>query len=113
MLMPLQTLDGWPQVPEVSVLASLGIFVGFPLAVFVIVFAIAKLRPAKPAPGAPGSGQPLWVSGSNTAVPGAQHAAVEAGQPAADPNASRSPRRAAGESSPGEQPKPGGASARW
>jgi hypothetical protein len=43
MLMPLETLSGWPQVPNPSILASLAVFVGFPVLVFLIVIAISKI----------------------------------------------------------------------
>jgi hypothetical protein len=43
MLMPLETLSGWPQVQNPSILASLAVFVGFPLLVFLIVIAISKI----------------------------------------------------------------------
>jgi hypothetical protein len=46
MLVPLETLSGWPQAPNPSILASLAIFVGFPVLVFIIVVAIAKIGTA-------------------------------------------------------------------
>lgn len=61
--MPLETLSGWPQVPTPSILASLAIFVGFPVLVFIIVVAIVKIGAAAHA----GRGDiiqgsdPLWV----------------------------------------------------
>ena len=66
MLVPLETLSGWPQVTNPSILASLAIFVGFPVLVFIIVIAIAKIGTAAHA----GRGDliqandPLWVGGS-------------------------------------------------
>jgi hypothetical protein len=63
MLVPLETLSGWPQVPNPTVLASLAIFVGFPLLVFIIVVAISKIATTAHA----GRGDiiedsdPLWV----------------------------------------------------
>jgi hypothetical protein len=66
MLVPLETLSGWPQVPTPSILASLAIFVGFPVLVFLIVIAITKIGTAAHA----GRGDlieasdPLWVGGS-------------------------------------------------
>ena len=41
--MPLETLSGWPQVPNPPILWSLAIFVGFPVLVFLIVIAINKI----------------------------------------------------------------------
>ena len=43
MLVPLETLSGWPEVPTPSILLSLAIFVGFPVLVFLIVIAINKI----------------------------------------------------------------------
>jgi hypothetical protein len=43
MLVPLETLSGWPQVPNPPILWSLAIFVGFPVLVFLIVIAINKI----------------------------------------------------------------------
>jgi hypothetical protein len=43
MLMPLETLSGWPQVQDPSILATLAVFVGFPVLVFLIVIAISKI----------------------------------------------------------------------
>jgi hypothetical protein len=43
MLMPLETLSGWPQAPNPPVLDSLLVFVGFPVLVFLIVIAINKI----------------------------------------------------------------------
>jgi hypothetical protein len=43
MLVPLETLSGWPQVPNPSILQQLTLFVGFPLLIFIIVVAIAKI----------------------------------------------------------------------
>ena len=43
MLVPLETLSGWPQAPDPSVLQVLGLLVGLPLLVFFIVVAISKI----------------------------------------------------------------------
>ena len=43
MLVPLETLSGWPQVPNPPFWAQLLIFVGFPILVFIIVIAINKI----------------------------------------------------------------------
>ncbi len=43
MLLPLDTLPGWPAAPQPSVLQQLGLLVGIPLLVALIVFAIAKI----------------------------------------------------------------------
>jgi hypothetical protein len=43
MLVPLETFSGWPQVENPSALQVLGLLVGFPLLVFLIVIAINKI----------------------------------------------------------------------
>jgi len=43
MLVPLETLSGWPQVENPPPLDSLLLFVGFPILVFLIVIAINKI----------------------------------------------------------------------
>jgi hypothetical protein len=43
MLLPLDTLAGWPAAKPPTVLQSLGLLVGAPLLVAIIVFAIAKI----------------------------------------------------------------------
>ena len=43
MLVPLETLAGWPAAPEPSILQTLALLVGIPLLVAVIVFVIAKI----------------------------------------------------------------------
>jgi hypothetical protein len=42
MLVPQQTLSGWPAVADPSILQTLGLLVGLPALVIVIAFAIAK-----------------------------------------------------------------------
>jgi len=43
MLVPLETLSGWPQATDPTALQVLGLLVGFPLLVFIIVIAINKI----------------------------------------------------------------------
>lgn len=43
MLVPLETLSGWPQAPDPTVLQVLGLLVGLPLLVFIIVISISKI----------------------------------------------------------------------
>jgi hypothetical protein len=43
MLVPLDTLAGWPAAQEPTVLQTLALLVGIPVVVIVIVFAIAKI----------------------------------------------------------------------
>ena len=43
MVVPLDTLSGWPAAQEPSILQTLGLLVGIPALVAVIAFAIAKI----------------------------------------------------------------------
>jgi hypothetical protein len=63
MLVPLETLSGWPQVPKPSVWVALAIFVGFPLLVFIIVVAIDKIATSMHASRGDdiNANDPLWV----------------------------------------------------
>ncbi len=65
MLVPLDTLAGWPPAPTPTTLQTLGLLVGFPLLVFIVVFAIAKIgNTAKANRGeAPPPAESLWVNG--------------------------------------------------
>ena len=42
-VVPLDTLAGWPTAQEPTVLQSLGLLVGIPLLISIVVFAIAKI----------------------------------------------------------------------
>jgi hypothetical protein len=65
MLVPLETLPGWPNVQEPSVLKVLGLLVGAPLVVILVVAAIARIHHAvKGNVGTPAvMNQPVWVNG--------------------------------------------------
>ena len=65
MVVPLDTLAGWPAAPDPTVLQSLGLLVGLPALVSVIVFAIAMIGNAAQAKRTPAAevGDPLWVGG--------------------------------------------------
>jgi hypothetical protein len=69
MLVPLETLSGWPEVPTPSILLSLAIFVGFPVLVFLIVVAINKI--AQSIHGGRGddyqTSDPFWVKDEESA----------------------------------------------
>ena len=43
MLVPLDTLAGWPAAQEPTILQTLGLLVGFPVLAIVIAFAVAKI----------------------------------------------------------------------
>lgn len=69
MLVPLETLPGWPQVDNPSALESLGLLIGLPLLVFIAIFAMAKignLRKAAKAGQDDGLADPIWVGGPST-----------------------------------------------
>ena len=72
MLVPLETLSGWPQVETPSTLQVLGLLVGFPVLVFLIVISISKIVTTAHARrgDATQATDPLWV--------GAQSAELEA-----------------------------------
>jgi hypothetical protein len=64
MLVPLDTLEGWPTAADPSALQVLGLLVGLPLLVIIAVIAIAKIINAV------GKGdaheevtEPVWVGG--------------------------------------------------
>ena len=69
MLVPLETLSGWPQVQNPTVLQSLLLFVGFPVLVFLIVIAINKItQNIHAARGHDVQGSdPLWVGDHESA----------------------------------------------
>jgi hypothetical protein len=64
MLVPLETFSGWPQVANPSPLQSLGLLIGIPLLIAVIVIALIELAPG-PALGAAMTRKPAthcgWV----------------------------------------------------
>jgi hypothetical protein len=65
MLVPLQTLPGWPEAPVPSLLEVLGLLVGAPLLVVLIVAVLTRVHHAtKGNMGTPGvANQPIWVNG--------------------------------------------------
>lgn len=74
MLVPLdQTLFGWPEVPPTSPLVELGLLIGIPLVVIVLVFAVAKgnavLKANKQGPG-PHPDDPVWMGGRARSIMG-------------------------------------------
>ena len=92
MLVPLDTLEGWPTAPDPTALQVLGLLVGLPLVVIIVVIAIAKISNAV------GKGdaheevtEPVWVGGRPEAKTEAA-AAIEGGE---------------------TKPESGGAGARW
>lgn len=107
--MLLQTLPGWPPAQDPTVLQSLGLLIGLPLVVIVIVALVAKVGTLAQAGrgGATPVTDPVWLGGRDQTVmeggtaTGPDRAAIE-GSPSA-------PEGSAADGAAGV----GGASARW
>jgi hypothetical protein len=84
MLVPLETLSGWPQAPDPTVLQVLGLLVGLPLLVFIIVISISKIVTTAHARRGDiiQASDPLWVGGHESAE--LQAASTNPGTEAAD-----------------------------
>jgi hypothetical protein len=107
MLVPLETLPGWPEAPSPSVLEVLGLLVGAPLLVIALVAVIARVHHAvKGNMGTPGvANQPIWVNGQRIepAARGQEsRESIEAGH-----------RAVARRAEPEDEASTGGAGARW
>ena len=65
MLVPLDTLAGWPAAKEPTILQTLGLLVGFPVLAMVIAFAVARLGTSVQAKrgDAPPAADSVWVGG--------------------------------------------------
>jgi hypothetical protein len=65
MLLPLDTLAGWPAAKDPTVLQTLALLVGAPLLVALVVFAIAKIGTTVQANRgeAPAAAESVWVGG--------------------------------------------------
>ncbi len=65
MLVPLDTLAGWPAAQEPTILESLGLLVGLPALVIVIAFVVAKIGTNFQAKrgDAPTVADSVWVGG--------------------------------------------------
>ena len=65
MVVPLETLPGWPNVQDPSILQVLGLLVGAPLLVILLVAVITRVHHAvKGNVGTPAvMNQPVWVNG--------------------------------------------------
>ncbi|HZA32780.1 MAG TPA: hypothetical protein VE462_14825 [Propionibacteriaceae bacterium] len=87
MLVPLDTLEGWPAAPDPSWLQILGLLVGLPLVVIVVVIGIAKvLNAARKGDAHEEVTEPVWVGGrpeqkteSTAAIEGGGQAPSESG----------------------------------
>jgi hypothetical protein len=116
MLVPLETLPGWPAAPPASVVGTLLLLVGIPVLMLLIMLGIATLRPAKSAYDSMQEREAFWVGrGAPEAVterPGGQRAAISADEAASSQAASG--KASGGTASAGEDAgDKGGASARW
>jgi hypothetical protein len=129
MLVPLETLPGWPAAPPVSVVRTLLLLVGIPLLMFLIVLGISALRPAKSAYDSMQEREAFWVgSGAPEAIterPGGRRAVTAAdeaassqaasGTSSSDSGALGSGAAGSGDRDSGDRGSGnrGGASARW
>jgi hypothetical protein len=100
MLVPLDTLAGWPTVEPPTALQSLGLLIGIPLLVMLLTFAVAKIGNNLKAgrDEAPPPAESLWVNGRPGG--GEIEAAPELHGVGADDK-------------PGDDQQVGGAGARW
>ncbi len=102
MVVPLETLSGWPEVANPTALQTLGLLVGFPALAFLVIFALGK------APALVGANkrqslaitEPVWLGRGGTDA-----GTLEAGSAVAE-----LPAGPTGTAVPAEV---GGASARW
>jgi hypothetical protein len=97
MLVPLDTLAGWPAAQEPSILETLGLLVGFPLLITIIAFAVAKIGTSVQASrgDAAPAADSVWVGGRQAG--GEIEAAAEMHGAGAED----------------DERSPGGAGARW
>ncbi len=104
------TLFGWPEVSPATPLEQLGLLVGAPLVVFVLVFAIAKgnamMKASKHGPG-PQASDPVWMGGRARSIMGG----AEDELPGSGGDRRRELERSSSSATPEEGA--GGASARW
>ena len=116
MLVPLETLSGWPQVPNPTILASLAIFVGFPVLVFIIVVATVKIGAAAHAGDDDiHANDPLWLGDHESAELEAATAnpGIEASDQASTSDAGQAPAGEAAAEGDDTGEHVGGAGARW
>jgi hypothetical protein len=115
MLVPLETLSGWPQVPDPTILQVLGLLVGIPLLIFLIVIAIARIGTAAHARRGDiiQASDPLWVGAHESSALEAAGANPGAGEQAAV--AAAGDEQVEGEEVKGDDTGEhvGGAGARW
>jgi hypothetical protein len=114
MLVPLQTLPGWPAAPDPSPLHVLALLVGGPMVVILLVALITRVHHAvRGNVGVPAvANQPIWVNGerieSATQDEGSK-AAIAAGHDAVSSSVGAD----SDETSGHDESSTGGAGARW
>lgn len=113
MLVPLETLPGWPKVEEPTALEALALLVGAPLVVIIMVAVLARIHHAvKGNTGVPAvANQPIWVNGrqvESSTQDDASRNAIDSGYDAAS-----TPSLRADEEARGDDDERGGAGARW
>lgn len=114
MLMPLETLPGWPKAQDPTALEVLGLLVGAPLVVIILVAVLARMHHAvKGNAGVPGvANQPIWVNGrqveASTHDNDASHPDIDSGYEAVSARSSQTDQEARG-----DDDERGGAGARW
>ena len=107
MLVPLETLPGWPEVRSPSFLEVLGLLVGAPLLVVLLVAVLTRVHHAvKGNMGTPAvANQPIWVNGRRIEAAAQEQGSrdsIEAGNRAVTERAERE-----------DDASTGGAGARW
>lgn len=67
MLVPLETLPGWPEAPTPTALESLGLLIGIPAVVFAVIALLVNApKLARAAKGTPVTvTEPLWLGGGS------------------------------------------------
>ena len=109
--MPMDSLFGWPQAPEVSPLHLLGLLAGIPLVVILLAVAVAKadavIKTNKLGPG-PRPSDPIWQGGRARSIMGGAE-----DQLTVEEAATRRRQLEAVPSTPTSEAAAGGASARW
>lgn len=113
MLVPLETLPGWPKVEEPSVLEALALMVGAPLVVIILVAVLTRIHHAvKGNAGVPAvANQPIWVNGRQVEASTQDEASRQAIDRGYDAVSTRSVQ--ADEEARGDDDERGGAGARW
>ena len=121
MVLPLETLPGWPDVETPSFLEVLGLLVGAPLLVILIVAVITRVHHAvKGNVGTPAvANQPIWVNGRRIEAAAQEQSSrdsIEAGRQVANDQERANDQEHADHNDGDDQKddaSKGGAGARW